>query len=987
MTWITQVLPRTEPSTHSVLKSLSESDSPAPEVNLSVREALGIEVDGVFEAAWPEHKVAVIVESCLSEAAYRRLALDGWQLVHAGSDPKTIYQLRAALETTPTMHVDSMGAQGACTIRGEWLYPHDLEGRQQRRWDRLAAEVGHDGALPTSLIYAMRGDEHPASLTDEQLEDLLALGREVALPPVRAPQVAVDSKGNLSAGGPNLQIQTVLSDGTKPVSRNGPLWTNGSDTYVLPYGLHAGLAMLDDGPPDRSSGARHLWWGKVRTHLDAHRVQYDRYLGSINYHTVEQFTVQLNEDQSGLTASIPNVSQDVTEQLIANLRERPTTDRPLEVAIRHADGTRTRAILPMERKVRQQLVTVKKLNQRAQKSKQRNQVWRDIPRLLDAPDTIFDPSIVDIQDYGDRVVGFGTLVYRIAAFQSSSEEESSYVLRGPSGEQAPDWTLAQQAELAESLREASSQGLSYVHFEGQWVAVPPVEVTEAYQKSVAKRAEPAPNQETLIPALNHTEVTYTEDVASHGTVISEIGPPPGLRADISLYPYQMHGLRWLAGHAGLSPQASKHGMLADDMGLGKTLQVLSLLSHRKAQGGGPALVVAPLSLLENWVSEAGKFFPGVFRKIYILRPQTRIPLAAMRQADLVLTSYDSLRRRQLELAKLIWDVMILDESHQIRNPTTKNNAAVINMTATIKIAISGTPVQNSVEDMWAQFDWLAPGYLGSLTEFRDRYAKATHEELEPLREQLHPRILRRLKTEVLAKELPAKHVHTVELPMHDDQAALYDQILVDHRLAAKRGSFGTMHKLFKACAEPSMLTADIDSGPKLQWLSQTLDRIEQKQEKAIIFAEWYELQDLLRDFIFQTRGIWTERLNGQVEASHRLSLVNQFNAAVGFSVMILGPKAAGVGLNVVGANHVIHFTRHWNPALEEQATDRAYRIGQTRDVHVYLPIVCHPERTSIEVHLDQLLQEKRAMAQELLAPHHVLSAKADLQKLVREQTL
>jgi SNF2 family DNA or RNA helicase len=263
--------------------------------------------------------------------------------------------------------------------------------------------------------------------------------------------------------------------------------------------------------------------------------------------------------------------------------------------------------------------------------------------------------------------------------------------------------------------------------------------------------------------------------------------------------------------------------------------------------------------------------------------------------------------------------------------------------------------------------------LGDLTNFRKSFAgKGFHaereERVEELRERVTKRVLRRMKEEEVGDRLPSKSIIEARVPMAPWQHQLYDQTLADFK-SSQANALATLNELKWICADPNLVGVNGDEftiWPKLTWLLRTLETIASQEEKVVIFAERYILQDRLSTIISGQFGLQVDRINGKVEGGLRLAKIEDFESSPGFNVLILSPRATSVGLNITAANHVIHFTRHWNPALESQATDRVYRIGQQNPVNVYLPITTHPYKRSFEEHLHGLLIRKQQLASDFL---------------------
>jgi len=461
--------------------------------------------------------------------------------------------------------------------------------------------------------------------------------------------------------------------------------------------------------------------------------------------------------------------------------------------------------------------------------------------------------------------------------------------------------------------------------------------------------------------------------------LADVDPGDDLRA--VLRPYQQVGVRWLYLLAKLGLGAC----LADDMGLGKTMQVLSLLLVLKRQGGAkpqPSLLVAPASLLANWAAEIERFAPGL--KALVAHPSV-VPAAELKTLaasrlngiDLVITSYGSLLTVPW-IADVQWRLAVLDEAQAIKNPDSKQTRAVKRLKAGARLALTGTPVENRLGDLWSIFDFVNPGLLGTAKEF-SRFAKRLGEgprsSYGPLRELVRPYILRRLKTDksVIA-DLPDKTEMKAFCSLSPQQAVLYEQGVGDlaRQLETatgiqRRGMVLSFLMRFKQiCNHPSQWLGDgawgeSESG-KWARLRDIAEVIAAKQEKMLVFTQFREMTAPLAAFlgsIFQRPGLV---LHGETEVKKRKDLVRRFqeDEAVGFFVLSL--KAGGSGLNLTAASHVVHFDRWWNPAVENQATDRAFRIGQTKNVLVH-KFIC---RGTVEEKIDNLIESKRQLSRGLL---------------------
>lgn len=495
--------------------------------------------------------------------------------------------------------------------------------------------------------------------------------------------------------------------------------------------------------------------------------------------------------------------------------------------------------------------------------------------------------------------------------------------------------------------------------------------------------------------------------------------PSSLRTEILLKDHQRVGVAWLQHLWSRSPVDCRGALLADDMGLGKTVQLLAFMATlvEELPDIDPFLVIAPVSLLENWKEEIDKFFkPGTFPVLTLYGndlAQKRLPLKDVDQEvvrggitrllrrdwigreKIVLTTYETLRDFEFSLALQKWSVIICDEAQKIKNPNAMVTRAAKKQNARFKIACTGTPVENTLTDIWCLFDFVQPGLLGALKDFGERYRKPieaeTDEEkmcVEELRDLIEPQTLRRMKADV-AKDLPKKNEipECRSLPISHRQRMLYaDAISAFHPrehndVTGISSHLGLLQYLRRLCSDPRhpgtvgtdrIPVAEIEShSPKMAWLMRQLETVKKSGEKAIVFCEFRDLQRTLQRAISERFGFVPDVINGDTSAAsrnanNRQRRIKAFQDKKGFYAIILSPLAVGFGVNIQAANHVIHFTRTWNPAKEDQATDRAYRIGQTRDVFVYYPVVVADDFLTFDAKLDKLLEWKRGLSTDML---------------------
>jgi non-specific serine/threonine protein kinase len=457
---------------------------------------------------------------------------------------------------------------------------------------------------------------------------------------------------------------------------------------------------------------------------------------------------------------------------------------------------------------------------------------------------------------------------------------------------------------------------------------------------------------------------------------------PGADLRGSLRPYQKIGVSWLRFASSLRLGVC----LADDMGLGKTIQVLGLLLLHKRQRGKdelPHLLIVPASLLANWQAELERFAPSLVSRIAHPSTMSAQELSELRDTaltgvDLVITTYGTLARSESLRAREWW-LAILDEAQAIKNPGTRQTRAVKVLRARARVALTGTPVENRLGDLWSIFDFLAPGLLGSGKEFSGfvkRLAERAEEPFGPLRRLVQPYILRRLKTDrAIVADLPDKTEVKAFCLLSSVQAALYQQavtelehtIITERQGMKRRGLILAYLMRFKQiCNHPSHWLGDgrwdEPSSGKLARLREITEAVAATNDKVLVFTQFREATEPLAAFLTDVFGRPGLILHGTTPVRERGALVRRFQDDPAVPFFVLSLKAGGVGLNLTAASHVVHFDRWWNPAVEDQATDRAYRIGQHRNVLVH-KLIC---RGTVEERIDRMIEDKLALARGML---------------------
>nr|WP_242705997.1 DEAD/DEAH box helicase [Streptomyces sp. KO7888] len=448
--------------------------------------------------------------------------------------------------------------------------------------------------------------------------------------------------------------------------------------------------------------------------------------------------------------------------------------------------------------------------------------------------------------------------------------------------------------------------------------------------------------------------------------------PPGLHA--TLRDYQLRGLAWLD----LMTSLGLGGCLADDMGLGKTVTVIAL--HLERARTEPTLVVCPASLLGNWQREIERFAPGVPVRRFHGPDRTLDDLTG----GFVLTTYGTMRSAATTLAGQPWGMVVADEAQHVKNPYSATAKALRTIPSPARVALTGTPVENNLSELWALLDWTTPGLLGPLKSFRSRHARAVEngeddQAVERLARLIRPFLLRRRKSDPgIVPELPPKTETDHPVPLTREQAALYEAVVRESMLAIEEaegmGRRGLVLKLLTSlkqiCDHPALFLKEehppggadrmtARSG-KLALLDELLDTVLAEDGSALVFTQYVGMARLITSHL-ATRAVPVDLLHGGTPVPERERMVDRFQSGA-TPVLVLSLKAAGTGLNLTRAGHVVHFDRWWNPAVEEQATDRAYRIGQTQPVQVHRLIT----EGTVEDRIAEMLQSKRALADAIL---------------------
>ncbi len=588
-----------------------------------------------------------------------------------------------------------------------------------------------------------------------------------------------------------------------------------------------------------------------------------------------------------------------------------------------------------------------------------------------------------------RMLGIGVILPK--ALHNLARPQASLSL-SRSGDAAPvsylnlerlldfDWQVAigDQRIPVDAFRRLVDNASGLVRVLDQYVLVDEREVRQLLDKLATPPAELSRAellQAGLAGELDGGEVALRDDARALFDQLIRPEAPPAIPETLKaqLRPYQQRGFAWLAGNARLGFGS----LLADDMGLGKTLQVITLLAHLKAQGrlnGSCALIVAPTTLLTNWRREIERFAPALTVQVFHGTQRKLDPDAH----DVVLTSYGLVRSDAKTLTKPRWGALVIDEAQAIKNPAAAQTKTVKRLKADIRIALSGTPVENRLREYWSVFDFINPGYLRSQKRFAEALATPIERErdqaaLKTFRAITAPFILRRLKSDKsIIADLPDKIEANRYCALTARQAALYqntvdtimDELANSEESVARRGLiFKLLNALKQICNSPDQYLGrrqvDIEASGKLAAFVDIMREVEAADEKALIFTQYTDMGELLVAALRNAFGIEVPFLRGGRTRKQRDDMVAAFQHGRGQRALVISLKAGGTGLNLTAASQVIHYDLWWNPAVEQQATDRAYRIGQRRNVTVHRLIT----ENTFEERIDAMIQAKKELAE------------------------
>lgn len=731
----------------------------------------------------------------------------------------------------------------------------------------------------------------------------------------------------------------------------------------------------------------------------------DSYLANENVYVPDKIKIEVGADEDGFTID-PSIDIDENDKF------KRTFDRMRKVQgqypLQRDSGERVRVVLNPEQKA-----NLEQLKQTGGRHRTREQ----IRELTEHPTELFDPNVFDLSElYSDRVIEIG--IYKPKFYPFICPYKSCWIA-GATVETPENGTTkinisneSELAELKQCIKEAEDGNKVIVDYKNAQIDIEDARfLADTAEKQLKSPDKPVKTDDSahkvLIIEENAEEVGFAvkDRVIERGDKYT-LFKNPFLKDSFALKEHQEEGVAWLQH---LYNSKASGCLMADDMGLGKTLQILYFIDwhSRKYHDHKPYLIVAPISLLENWENEYNRFFQEPRLSISrmtskeVSRQFNKQMVDNMQKLDIILTNYESLRIAQLNFCAVEFDIVALDEAQKIKTPGTLVTNAAKALKSNFKIAMTGTPVENSLLDLWCIMDFCVPGLLGNAKAFAAQYQNPLKKEdtdIVQLGNEVHEKLgiyfMRRLKKDA-AKDLPEKYELKEQVEMPSVQESTYRKVVNSYISGQQPNMLLTIMDIREVSEHPYLYDSTlqqhesdvlIETSARLQATIPFLDRIKDKGEKVIIFSERKETQKMLQRICHERYGIIPKIINGDTPSivtrlraskQSRQASIDDFQSVPGFNVIIMSPVAAGMGLNVTAANHVIHYSRHWNPAKENQATDRAYRIGQSKDVYVYYPMATCKGFKSFDETLDELLSRKTSLATSTIFPTERVEVKQE----------
>lgn len=854
--------------------------------------------------------------------------------------------------------------------------------------------------LPYENIYLLDEDER------------ILLG--VPQPYDKAMRLVGTSMLNLSDFEYKVEFLTYVPDGELIVcERGGNILVKGRDKYLLNEAQYALLNRVDafNSTPeeDKTLDYNLRCFAEIKALAEQAGCQLDSYLENENVYAPERIKIEIGRDDEGFTVEpAVDIEENDKFQTYFDKMRKVQAQYPVQ----RENGERVRIVLNKEQKE-----NLHYLKEQCGKHKTRE----EIQKMIEQPTEYFDPNAFDLSElYSDRVIEIG--VYKPKFYPFICPYKSCWIA-GATVETPQNGTTKVTINSEEELEKLKREIQSAKENKKGIVEYNKTQLDIEDAMFLAQTAEKQlkdPSQPAKVENENGNEarnvLIIEENAEELGFAVKEriiekgdkytLFTDPFLQEGFSLKDHQKEGVAWLQH---LYKSKASGCLMADDMGLGKTLQILYFIDwhSRKYANHKPYLIVAPISLLENWKNEYERFFMQPRMKINMLTSQDvtrkfdKSIVDKMQKMDIILTNYESLRISQLNFCAVEFDVVALDEAQKIKSPGTLVTNAAKALKCNFKIAMTGTPVENSLLDLWCIMDFCVPGLLGNAKAFAAQYQNPLKKEdtdIVALGNEVHDKLgvyfMRRLKKDA-AKDLPDKIELKEKVLMPPVQKEAYASVVNDYTSGIQPNMLVTIMHLREVSEHPYLYDSTllnhetdeiVDTSARLQATIKFLDEIKKKEEKVIIFVERKETQKMLQKLCLKRYGIITKIINGDTPSivkrnmpnkQSRQSSIDEFQAVDGFNVIIMSPVAAGMGLNVTAANHVIHYSRHWNPAKENQATDRAYRIGQTKDVFVYYPMAVRSDIKSFDETLDDLLSRKTSLATSTIFPTERVEVKQE----------
>lgn len=819
---------------------------------------------------------------------------------------------------------------------------------------------------------------------------------------------------NLSDFEYKVEFLTYVPDGELIVcERGGNILVKGRDKYLLNEAQYALLNRVDafNSTPeeDKTTDYNLRCFAEIKALAEQAGCQLDSYLENENVYAPERIKIEIGRDDEGFTVEpAVDIEENDKFQTYFDKMRKVQAQYPVQ----RENGERVRIVLNKEQKE-----NLHYLKEQCGKHKTRE----EIQKIIEQPTEYFDPNAFDLSElYSDRVIEIG--VYKPKFYPFICPYKSCWIA-GATVETPQNGTtkvtINSEEELERLKREiqsAKENKKGIVEYNNTQLDIEDAMfLAQTAEKQLKDSSQPA-KVETENDNEARNVLIIEENAEELGFAVKErfiekgdkytLFTDPFLQEGFSLKDHQKEGVAWLQH---LYKSKASGCLMADDMGLGKTLQILYFIDwhSRKYANHKPYLIVAPISLLENWRNEYERFFMQPRMKINMLtskdvtRKFNKSIVDKMQKMDIILTNYESLRISQLNFCAVEFDVVALDEAQKIKSPGTLVTNAAKALKCNFKIAMTGTPVENSLLDLWCIMDFCVPGLLGNAKAFAAQYQNPLKKEdtdIVALGNEVHDKLgvyfMRRLKKDA-AKDLPDKIELKEKVLMPPVQKEIYASVVNDYTSGIQPNMLVTIMHLREVSEHPYLYDSTllnhetdeiVDTSARLQATIKFLDEIKKKEEKVIIFVERKETQKMLQKLCLKRYGIITKIINGDTPSivkrnmpnkQSRQSSIDEFQAVDGFNVIIMSPVAAGMGLNVTAANHVIHYSRHWNPAKENQATDRAYRIGQTKDVFVYYPMAVRADIKSFDETLDDLLSRKTSLATSTIFPTERVEVKQE----------